>query len=133
MALLSIPPLDRDHNAEQRDQMRALAQYISDGPLGCRINGALGSPPESPQVSQPSRLGGIIEILKTAILLDRRGMGERPALARLHEAIDEPVPIRGGFAHPALDVSALRGAWFQDRGEIVRQPFVVHPLILLMA
>ena len=45
---------------------------------------------------------------------------------------DEPVPIIGGFDDQTLDVRMIRGSLLHDRGEIVRQPFVVEPLILLI-
>jgi hypothetical protein len=51
----------------------------------------------------------IIGILETAILLDRCGIGQMQVIARIHEAIDEPVPIIGGFDYQTLDVRMIRG------------------------
>ena len=58
--------------------------------------------------------------------------GQVQAIARIHEAINEPVPIIGRCNYQALDVPMIRGSLLHDRGEIVRQPFVVDPLILLI-
>jgi hypothetical protein len=74
----------------------------------------------------------IIGILETTILLHRRRIGQVQAIARIHEAIDEPVPMIGGLDDHTLDVRMIRGSLLHDCGEIVRQPFVVDRLILLI-
>jgi len=73
-----------------------------------------------------------IRIRETTILVNRRGIGPVPAIARIPSAIDEPGPLRGGFDDQTLDVRMIRGSLLHDRGEIVRQPFVGDPLILLI-
>lgn len=114
------------------DQMGALTQEIADGSLGFRLYGALGQHPQAEPVCQPPRIGAIISILETVLLLHRRRIGQVQSIACVHEAIDEPGPIIRGVDDHTLNVSIIRGSLLQERSEIVRQPFVVDPLILLI-
>jgi len=71
------------------------------------------------QVGQPARIRMIIRILQPLILLHSGRVGQMHAVARLHEAIHEPVPMVGRFDHQPLQGCLIRGYLLQDGGQLI--------------
>jgi hypothetical protein len=60
----------------------------------------------------------IIGMLQTRILLDGRRTGEMNLIARIHQPIDQPIPIKGRLHNNAHNLLLVRLSELQDKGKI---------------
>jgi hypothetical protein len=80
----------------------ALAQQVSQGLVSRQVNVPSWQPPQSQEVRQPARIMGIIGVLPATIRRKGRDLGEVHDVARVHQAVHEPVPMIGGLHGNAL-------------------------------
>jgi hypothetical protein len=62
-------------------------------------------------MGQPAGIRTVIRLLQTALGLPRRRVGHVHAVGRLHQSIDEPVPVGGRRHDHALEGGVLRSSW----------------------
>ena len=78
---------------------------------------ALRQQSQTQQVSELTRIRFVTSMLEPVVLFNGGGVGQMNAVSRLLQAIDQPVPIKCGFNHHAVLLSAMQ---FQRR-EYLRQ------------
>ena len=59
-------------------------------------------------MSEPTCVVTIVGVLQPLILFDSPGVGQVEAIARIHESIDEPVPVEGRLDHDAHEFIPMR-------------------------
>jgi hypothetical protein len=108
------------------DKLTPFAEQVTNRPFGFRINVARGKQPQAKQVREPLRIMLIVGVLEPTVLRKRWGMGEVDVVARLHEPIDEPVPIIGGFNDHTLHRSPIRLQRRQEEGQVIAEAFLIQ-------
>jgi hypothetical protein len=83
-------------------------------------------------MGQPAGLGMVSRILQAAILLHRRGVGQRHPVVGRHQPVNEPVPVSGRRHHHAGAVGLIRGSLCQNRGQMMGEASVIDHLLLLI-
>jgi hypothetical protein len=75
------------------DPLPALAEQIPQRPVGLRIDVPGRQQPEPQKVRQPAGVVLIVRVFQPAVLRQRGDMREVHDVARVHQAVDEPIPI----------------------------------------
>ena len=77
------------------DELEPLAEEVSRRPLLFGIDVAGGKDPQSQEVREPEGAPLVIDLLQPFILLDGGDIGQMDTVTLVHEAVHEPVPVKG--------------------------------------
>jgi hypothetical protein len=78
-------------------QASPLAQQVPQRPLLARVDVAFGQHADPQHVRQPTSIGTIVGMLETLVRLHGTRMGQVNPVARIHQAVDQPVPVESRF------------------------------------
>jgi len=68
-----------------------------------------------------ARVGFVVGVFLALVQLDERGVCQVDGVALVHEAVDEPVPVEGGFDGEAFDALFVGFEGLADRLDVVGQ------------
>ena len=77
------------------DELEPLPEEVSRWPLLFGIDVAGGENTQSEEVREPEGAPLIVDLLEPFILFDGGDVGQMDAVALVHEAVHEPVPVKG--------------------------------------
>ena len=106
-------------------QAHALTGQVAQPSLALGVDIPGRQDPESHQVRKPERVMLVVRVLESVVLNNRPSVHQAHLVPRIHQPIDQPVPIEGRLYRHSHE---LRPEWLQRRlgdRKIVRQtPFI---------
>ncbi len=98
-------------------QLDALSGQIAQGTFGRWVDVAGGQDAQPQHVCEVGGVGLVVAVLESVVAFHGDGIGKPDVVAFGHQAVDQPVPVVGGFDDHPGQFNAVR----REQGEYLRK------------